>query len=506
MKHTRWFLMCGVLLVIVAATQHSLWLRAQNAPPATSAYPSEEYLLLGDATRGAGEPMLAVDPTNPKNIIAVAMGNLHRLGGKTFTGNDEYHVTEGSTITWLGVTHDGGLTWKVGELPILTGKYTRCPDSFAGVTADGTFLAGCEPRETSGEIYGTSAVVVSLDKGDTWGKPADIVSSYGLARFAPGLKPRIGGNSPWDRPFLFFDDSTGVVYGQAGGGETDIDQEPGHFRTQSYLTASTDKGKSFGTIYAWESKDYPQSGRGHMAAANGVVVVLYAARSAPAAENATCPCMVLGLSNDRGKTFTYHVVKNLPVVQAGRGRGGQPGGGQAVGVAPGSRGGGGGPGPGGGGVAGLAADPTKPGRFAILTYADGQYQATVSDDFGQTWSPFVPAGSTANATSLTKPWFEFSRKGMLGLMWRAIYPDRTYDIWSSLSRDGGKSFSPSLRVSHALSPSPIPGRNAGLFGDDIQNLAMDDANMHLVWGDSRAGFQAVWYGRVPFSAYAAANR
>src|ERR1039457_3174924 len=71
------------------------------------------------------------------------------------------------------------------------------------------------------------------------------------------------------------------------------------------------------------------------------------------------------------------------------------------------------------------------------------------------------------------------------------------DIWSSLSRDGGKSFSVSLRVSHALSPSPIPGRNAGLFGDDIQHLAMDDTSMHLVWGDSRAGFQAVWYGRVP---------
>src|ERR1039457_6899625 len=124
MKHMWWFLMCGVLLVIAALTQHSLWLRAQNVPPATSAYPSEEYLLLGDATRGAGEPMLAVDPTNPKNIIAVAMGNLHRLGGKTFTGNEEYHVTENSTITWLGVTHDGGLTWKVGELPILTGKYT----------------------------------------------------------------------------------------------------------------------------------------------------------------------------------------------------------------------------------------------------------------------------------------------------------------------------------------------------------------------------------------------
>jgi len=492
MKHTRWLLTSVALIVIGAAMQHSLWLRAQNAP-AAPAYASEEYLLLGDATRGAGEPMLAVDPTNSKNIIAVAMGNMQRLGAEGATGNmtDAYHAVANSTITWLAVTHDGGIKWKVGELPILTGKFTRCPDSFASATADGTFLAGCEPRETTGDFFGTSAVVVSTDKGETWGRPADIVSSYGLKRFAPGLKPRIGGNSPWDRPFLFIDDTTGVIYGQAGGGETDIDQQPGQYRTQGYLTASTDKGKSFGIIYAWDSKDYPQLGRGHMAAANGVVAVTYTARGAPPAENATCPCVVFGLSWDGGKTFSYHVLKNIPVppgsVGGGRGRGGQPGAG--------------GPPPGGGGITALVAAPTRSGRFTILKYAEVQYQASVSDDFGQTWSPFVPAGSTANAASLTKPWIEYSRKGALGLVWRAIYPDHTYDIWSSLSRDGGKSFSAPLRVSHALSPSSIPGRNAGLFGDDIQNLVIDDSNVHMVWGDSRAGFQAVWYGRVPISAY-----
>jgi hypothetical protein len=129
----------------------------------------------------------------------------------------------------------------------------------------------------------------------------------------------------------------------------------------------------------------------------------------------------------------------------------------------------------------------------------------VSEDYGQTLSGFVPAGQTPNAVSLTKPWLEYSRKGMLGLVWRAVYADRTYDIWSSLSQDGGKSFSAPLRVSHAVSPANSPLRNAGLFGDDIQNLVMDDQNVHMVWGDSRAGFLGVWYGRVPISAYNAAR-
>ena len=39
----------------------------------------------------------------------------------------------------------------------------------------------------------------------------------------------------------------------------------------------------------------------------------------------------------------------------------------------------------------------------------------------------------------------------------------------------------------------VPARKAGMFGDDLQHLAVDDQNVHLVWADSRAGFQSVWY-------------
>jgi len=106
-----------------------------------------------------------------------------------------------------------------------------------------------------------------------------------------------------------------------------------------------------------------------------------------------------------------------------------------------------------------------------------------------------------DAVSFSKPAFEFSRGGMLGLIWRASYADRSYDIWAAISRDGGKTFSKSLRVSHSRSPAFDLYRNAGLFGDDIQDLSMDRENIHLVWGDSRSGFQGVWYGRVRFSDF-----
>src|SRR6059058_596577 len=165
--------------------------KAAAAPAAMS----EEYLLLGDATRGAGEPMIAVDPTNPNNIIAVAMGNIQQIAGKAATANSTelYHSIPRSTITWLAVSHDGGSSWNVGELPILSGNLTRCPDSFADVTKDGTFIAGCEPRQTiDPDDLGMSAMMMSTDKGKSWGPVVQLISDFQLNRFAPGLKPISG--------------------------------------------------------------------------------------------------------------------------------------------------------------------------------------------------------------------------------------------------------------------------------------------------------------------------
>ncbi len=457
----------------------------RGAAPPPVAPISEEYLLLGDSTRGAGEPMVAVDPTDPRHIIAVAMGNLQILPGfkppVTAGMTNTYHEVARSTITWLAVTHDGGTTWKVSELPILDGNLTRCPDSIAGVTKTGIFLAGCEPRESTGNgeegFFGEAATLMSTDHGDHWSPRAAMVNSYNKPPFAAGLKPRIGGNSPWDRPFLFFDDQTGAIYGHSSGGQTNIDTgAPDKWRTQSFFTVSHDNGKSFGTIYADDSPEWPQSGRGTMAAGHGVMVTIYTASKVPASENAQCPCQVFGISKDEGKTFARHVMKNIVIPAAAGAAAGGPGGGA--------------------GLSNIVADPTTAGRFTVMRTVGTHYEVSTTNDSGQTWSEFVAAATVPDATSITKPWIEYSRDGVLGLMWRAVYADRTYDIWAQVSRDAGKSFTKPIRVSHAKSPAPDYYRNGGNFGDDIQDLSMDKENMHLVWGDSRAGFQGVWYGRV----------
>src|SRR6266566_4648412 len=280
------FIFAGLLIAAAASSAILAQGGQRGAQIPIPTYKSEEYLLLGNTMRGAGEPMVAVDPSDPKNMIVVAMGNLHQPEGKPVTTNatDVFHHITKSTITWLAVSHDGGLNWDISELPILSGKLTRCPDSFADVLKDGTFIAGCEPRETTTsdpDFFGMSAVMISHDNGKTWGSVVQMISDYQLNRFAPGLHPvsggfpkgsptRVASNSPWDRPFTFIDDSTGVIYGQAGGGQAYTDASETQRRSQSYLTASTDGGKSFGTVYSWDSPQYPQSARGSgMNAAGG---------------------------------------------------------------------------------------------------------------------------------------------------------------------------------------------------------------------------------------------
>jgi hypothetical protein len=162
---------------------------------------------------------------------------------------------------------------------------------------------------------------------------------------------------------------------------------------------------------------------------------------------------------------------------------------------------------GGMGTPQMAADPSHPGRFAIMnsaTNADGsaELQMLVTDDYGKTWKGPVKAGSTPGAT-ISKPDMAYSPKGELAVMWLALAPDGTYTAWSSASHDGGFTFSKSIQVSHSPSPTRASIKNRGNHwdGDDLSSLAVDNDYVHIVWADSRAGFMGSWYARVPLSSY-----
>jgi len=225
---------------------------SSGSPQSTTKPESDEYLLLGNPNRGAGEPWVIVNPKDPNNILVVAMATLNRLPtgeapirprlrpgapfgmGKlswtspgTLLRVKELSVPDGS-LTDIAVTQDGGKTWSFGEDDFrkIFNK-NRCSDSFAGAAANGTLYMGCiaylnrgdadyaEGYAPNGEAryyHGGSAIAWSTDKGKTWSKPVWVHPAFSASLYAPTAKPVLEQASPWDRPVFVADASTGTIY------------------------------------------------------------------------------------------------------------------------------------------------------------------------------------------------------------------------------------------------------------------------------------------------------
>src|SRR4051794_31055720 len=111
------------------------------------------------------EPSIAVNPTNPLNVVAVYQE------GRIANGGD---ATNGYTTSF-----DGGLTWTSGELPALTnypgqsGPFERASDAVVAFGPDGTAYANSLvfTQDTENGLRSGMAVNVSHDGGRTWSKP-----------------------------------------------------------------------------------------------------------------------------------------------------------------------------------------------------------------------------------------------------------------------------------------------------------------------------------------------
>ena len=500
---SRKWILSGVLSLVTISNSASAQQAAIDLPvnQATS-YKGEEFLLIGNAVRGAGEPVIAIDPTNPNNLIVGAMANLNYVEGVPMAapgqprvgGNAtlKYKNTPRASISIFAISHDRGRTWRFWDDPFLDAfKMNTAADAYVGAGRDGTLFIGAmdffpqnptplmlelEKEPTPGLLYGAIDISSSSDGGKTWTDPAHVMGqATPQEEYGPSVKPHFLGKTPYDRPYLATDLSTGTIYvpGNGSGGD------PVHRET--FIRASKDNGRSWGLIYSYDSGDYPQSGgASRPAAANGVLGLAYVAASAPPGAlkgAAKCPCLIFETSRDEGKTFDRSIVKTDLVLPRGFG--------------------------GGGGLAG-AADPSHPGRFAVMTTAqdNSEMQIYITDDYGKTWKGPAKAGNVADG-SISKPDIGYAPNGNLAVMWLAVAKDGTYTAWSNASHDGGVTFGKQIKVSQAPSPAraSIKDRGNNRDGDDLSSIAVDNEYVHIVWADGRAGFLGAWYARVPLSSY-----
>jgi hypothetical protein len=451
--------------------------------PSAAAAPPQTTDVVVDTENPGGEPQVAVNPRDPKNIVV------------------------GENVSGVTYSRDGGATWTPVSVPNLG-------DNVLGVLPNGTFLFS----SFDGKVYASS------DGGRTWPKVGNWVggvadtlystfpdigypgsAAYGqvmrnVACNAPafaGLGPvGTGPDDPGlqllgcDRPWMAVDPHTGRVYlsfavhGDASGGglKPELDAaallNPVACRANNgsvpfacgrqYVSASGDGGRTWSTFKPMDSSDYPAAGTqgwsGGPVASFGMLATAYSAHAPGCADT----CLVFETSRDDGATWTRRIVGPVAFAPAANGQS------TSQNFSP-----------------YVAADPSRRGRYAVLSFDAGQKNVIVdvTQDWGRSWKRVTlrePGGGVQRWT----PWIEYSPLGVLGASWRTSYADGTFDSWAAISRGGDTRFEAPVKLSSARSPGPV-----ATGGDDASDLAMTKTTLYAVWGDQRGGPAPTgWFG------------
>ena len=410
-----------------------------------------EHNLFADPAVEEGEPSIAVNPANPRNMIVIFLRNNDAFVPNAAKGEPKVPDTRDATQQIQGcdyaVTFDGGRTWARHPLPAndfgTDPVENNCSDSIVVFDRRGTAYV-MAAAYASFAFVGDSEyrLISSRDGGRTWSKPAVV---------APGM---IGqGSHPGDydgvrtyddRPWLTIDPQTRALF--IDGTQVRVDGSGTGF---VYLTGSTDGGRTWSDPIVVPAGPL---GSAPLAAAFGTVAL---AVRPPGGEGG-CACLDFLTSTDNAKSL-HRRHTTIP----------DDSGPQTV------------------------ADPTRRGHFVVMTNpGDGYLRVYRTDDTGRTWQGPTRVG--VQGLSVVKPWIGFSPDGALGVGWRATRDDGSYAFYASESLDGGRTFPHTLRLSKKFSPKAPPYYVAG---DDTSSVALSNHRLYAAWGDWRGdGLEDIWWG------------
>ena len=378
-------------------------------------------------------PTVVVSPTND-NLVAFAW--------RRYALPIDTNALKGVRVAdcHVSVSRDGGKTFNDTNLmPQLRNEGTPgdatkpsmwyCNLPWAAISADGTIYAGGSTFTAGGTVQvdpkqGRAQAATSTDGGKTWSKG---VWTASLDRVGPGIKSYKDGakpeDTPWDGSKGFVDAATGTLYVTTGG-----------------IVASTDKGKTFGTLYRAAANGFMangggRGGRGAAAGAAPAAPTPATARDFAASHGvvggATIAStgLVFMASHDNGATWTGHqVLAPDAFVSTGTNvRTHYPE---------------------------MAADPSHAGRFAIVTYTPDSKSVQVSytEDEGATWKTAkvgpLPEGIDKTILQADQPGVGYTTDGQILVAWRVQRNIGVYNIFAALLN--GNAFGTTIK----LNPEP----------------------------------------------------
>ncbi len=362
-------------------------------------------------------PQVAVSRANP-NLIAVAWRQ-YNLPIDT-NALKENRIAE----CHVSISKDGGQNFADRNMmsvlrtpggngePLLWG----CNAPWVAIANDNTMYFGGALFTAGGVVQtepkaGRAGVSVSTDAGATWSK---MVPGIEIKRFMPGMRGLNGGmnqeDTPWDGANGIVDSTSGTFYATAG----------------AYISATDDKGKTFGTVY---------EGRGTASAAFGTVV---AARSVATRDREKCPCLVVSPTTVKDKNGTESVVARATEWN--------PSGTVRYPVS--------------------AASPAKAGNYAVAVYQPDHRSVKVyyTTDGAKTWKMATPKPTPANVpiTTVSQAGVGYTTDGKILVTWRGFRNPGAFNTFVAML--DGDTFGPTIKVSAELSIYP-PLTYAGNYGN-----------------------------------------
>ncbi|HET7531030.1 MAG TPA: sialidase family protein [Mycobacteriales bacterium] len=418
-----------------------------------------EQKLTNDPHYAEGEPSIAVNPRNQRNIIITFLANtgFGAYAAQNDTTPSADDVEENIQRCDYLVTFDGGRTWKRRPLPItnfdMDPTRPNCSDTLVQFDKRGVaYVVGSDyqfPTFTIGQ--GDFRMISSRDGGRTWSKPS-VVAPAALSP-SPDFSSWQGVRFYDDREFMAIDDSSGTIYVTGTQGRLDATGAAGDIQ---YLTASHDGGKTWSNGIAVGPAEFAPLG-----AAFGTVAVV---SPPPTGATRACSCYDLVVSTNGAKGV---VRRPTPI---------------AVGS----------PGPLGG--ASTAADPSHRNHFAVLAVQpDGRMLVYRTPDAGRSWSK--PSVVYVQGRSASKPWISYSGSGVLAVGWRGMRPDGSYGFYGAYSRDGGAHWT-IRRISRGDSPT---NDQVWVAGDDTSAIVLTGTMLYAAWGDWRGHELHTWWGGIPLT-------
>ena len=466
----------SIIILLLVATAVFSPLRLGMASQALQE-PSVDVLVNQITTNDQHEPTLAVDPTNPNNVL---------VGAKDWR--------TGPKQVWYYRSSDGGRTWVDGHINDFPTELPNQSDPVLAFDASGTAYFSILGYNQNDFTIGGLFVSKSTDKGVTWQKPVLVSSNSNTIFNDKEWITTDQSNNPATKGYVY---TTWTLFTTLS-----ANQERGDIA----VSRSTDGGKTFSPrVIANLPEQSSNQGSFPAIGPNGEVYVLYYSgaeatqeeedkgeghgQDAASFQAMTAPAQTSGQkalyvarSTDGGQTFPQ--VKKAANVAFPPSP--LPGSKFRMFVLP-----------------TLAVDPHSGTVYATWNdYASGDTDVMLvkSTDGGKSWSEPLRVNDDPTSPRHDQffPTAKVGNDGALSVLWldRRDDPNNLkYAPYYARSTDGGSTFSRNAPVSRTLS-DPSVGFEGVIIGDYISiDLSPDGGTAYAVWTDTRNGTQDIFFSR-----------